>query len=356
MMRLIALTGFCLALACGAYTAVMAQQPEPTAVPDDAAQAAADAQTQDDKNIQFWVGSFEDFAAEGIPYGCGSTLLPVDTGVARSGATLEDLSVALDALLNPALNHPTAATEDWLKQQELSVEEISIDDGEAVIRIGGTLIGPGHCGDAIIEGQILHTVFQFEAIERVMVSDGETNLWEMIDLTGWYSDEYRANYVYERPDAEARTIQFWAGAFEDYASEGIPYGCDSFLLPVDTGITRSGNPHSDLTLALEALFDPDLKHPEADTEDWLKGLGLSVEEITLSAGEAIVTLAGSLVGIGGCGDAIMEGQLLQTIFQFEAIERVKVTDGRSNLWEIVDTSDQLSEGARQNYIYSRPAD
>lgn len=314
---------------------------------------ADDAQTADDETIQVWVGTYEDYQEEGIAFGCGAFLLPVDTGIPRSGETVEDLRLALETLFAPELEHPEAETETGLKDMRLSVEEIAIVEGEAAVKLGGRLLGPGHCGDAIIEGQILHTIFQFKAIERAIVTDGESNLWEMIDLTGWYSEAYRDNYAYERPDAEPETIQFWVGTFEDYEADGIPYGCDSYLLLIDTEIARSGSPYIDLQAALEALFDPELDHPSAETEGWLKSLGLSVEEISLVEGEADIRLGGELNGIGGCGDAIMEGQLLQTVFQFDFIERAKISDGVTNLRQIVDMSDQLSQEELRAYVYDR---
>ena len=193
MMRLTSLMCACLVLACAA--AVMAQQPMPTVCPHAAVEAV---ETQDDQNIQFWVGTFEDYAAEGIPYGCGSYLLPVDSGIPRSDDTIEDLRIALEALLNPELAHPQAETEDWLRSLGLSVEEITLDAGEAVITLGGELLGIGSCGDAIMEGQILQTIFQIEAIERVKVSDGDTNLREIIDMSDSLSAEERRNYIYAR--------------------------------------------------------------------------------------------------------------------------------------------------------------
>ena len=343
-------------LLCALAFSAFAQAPTPTAQLDASAAAAANAQAGENQTIHFWVGAYENYADSGIPYGCDGFLLPVDTNIERSGDVAPDLRTALEALLSLDHNHPQAETEDWLKTLGLGVADVSLSEGFADIALDGRLMGIGSCGDALMVGQILQTVFQFEDIERVRVSDGVTNLWEITDLTDWYSREYRKNYVYARPDAEKKPIQFWVGAYEDYEGEGIPYGCDSFLLPVDTDVTQSGHWHIDLPIALEALFDPALNQPEADTEDWLKGLGLSVEALSLSAGMATVSLGGNLIGIGSCGDAIMEGQILQTIFQFDVIEGVKVMAGGRNLRTIVDMSDALSDEELRDFTYFRPGD
>jgi len=81
--------------------------------------------------------------------------------------------------------------------------------------------------------------------------------------------------------ADDEAIQVWVGTYEDHQEEGIAYGCGAFLLPVDTGIPRSGDAAEDLRLALEALFAPELEHPEAETETGLKDMRLSVEEIAI---------------------------------------------------------------------------
>ncbi len=356
MLRLTGMICLTCALAFSAISASLAQAPTPTAQMDARAGAVADSQTEKSKTISFWVGAYENYADSGIAYGCDGFLLPVETNIERSGDAALDLRAALEALLSPDFQHPEAETEDWLKTLGLRVADVSVREGFAEVALDGALTGIGSCGDALMEGQILQTVFQFEGIERVRVSDGVTNLWEITDLTDWYSRKYRKNYIYSRPDSDEKPIQFWVGAYEDNEGEGIPYVCDSFLLPVDTDARQSGHLHIDLRLALEALFDPALDHPEAESEDWLKGLGLSVEDIRLSAGVAKVTLGGALIGIGSCGDAIMEGQILHTIFQFDAIEGAKVSDGERNLRAIIDMSDALSDEELQDYTYSRPGD
>ena len=154
---------------------------------------------------------------------------------------------------------------------------------------------------------------------------------------------------YEKPEP----IRFWVGTFDDYAREGIHVGCDSWLLPVATSYSRSGDAAGDLRLALEALFDPVLNHASARTEDWVKDLALYVESINISDGFAEALLGGRLRGIGTCGDAILEAQILQTIFQFNDIKSARVSDGNLNLRQIVDMSDRLSADELKAYIYRR---
>ncbi len=155
--------------------------------------------------------------------------------------------------------------------------------------------------------------------------------------------------------SEELKTQFWLGSFSNYQGRGIVVGCESYLLPVETGLARGGDTLAELSLALSALFDPHQNHPATDvvTEDWIKELGLSVAGIQIDDGLAEIALGGQLRGIGTCGDAILEAQILQTVFQFTDIARAKITDGERNLWEIVDMSELLSVEARREYIYER---
>ncbi len=155
--------------------------------------------------------------------------------------------------------------------------------------------------------------------------------------------------------AEEPKTQFWLGSFSNYQGQGIEVGCQSYLLPVDTGLARGRNTLAELSLALSALFAPEQRHPNSkvETEDWIKELALSVAGIHIDEGMAEITLKGPLKGIGSCGDAILEAQILQTVFQFSDIARARITDGETNLREIVDMSDRLSEEERAEYIYQR---
>ncbi len=155
--------------------------------------------------------------------------------------------------------------------------------------------------------------------------------------------------------SEGLKTQFWLGSFSNYQGRGIEVGCESYLLPVDTGLARGSNTLAELSLALSALFDPERNHPDLDveTEDWIKLLGLSVAGIHIDEGTAEITLSGRLMGIGTCGDAILEAQILRTVFQFADIRRARITDGEMNLREVVDMSDRLSEDERRAYIYER---
>ena len=348
---------FCLVLAMRTGHLTFGQQPTPTSSSNPV--TAQGSQSDEEETSKFWVGSFSDFESQGIMVGCESYLLPVSTRIARGDDQANDLQAALEALFDPEQNHPAAETEDWVKMLNLSVESISIIDGEADIELGGTLLGIGSCGDAILEAQILQTVFQFESIERVKVTDGVTNLREAThSMHDELSAEQRKNYVYTRPDdskiGDEEAIKFWVGSFSDFESQGIMVGCESYLLPVSTRIARGDDLVNDLQFALEALFDPEQNHSVAETEDWVKQLNLSVESISIVDGEAVVDLGGGLMGIGSCGDAILEAQILQTIFQFESIESALVRDGRFNLRQVTDMSERFTLEQLRDHVYLRP--
>ena len=149
--------------------------------------------------------------------------------------------------------------------------------------------------------------------------------------------------------------QFWLGSFSNYQGRGLEVGCKSYLLPVDAGMARGDNTLAELSLALSALFDPERGHPDGnvETEDWIKELDLSVAGIHIDQGFAEIALGGPLRGIGTCGDAILEAQILQTVFQFSDIKRARITEGDMNLRQVVDMSDMLSTEELRAYIYDR---
>ena len=82
-------------------------------------------------------------------------------------------------------------------------------------------------------------------------------------------------------------------------------------------------------------------------------MGLFVESIQIDDGFAEVLLGGRLWGIGSCGDAILEAQIMQTIFQFDEIDRARVRDSAMNLRQITDMSDRFSQEALYNFVYTR---
>ena len=152
---------------------------------------------------------------------------------------------------------------------------------------------------------------------------------------------------------ESDSIVYFVGSFEDYGGQRLIVGCDSFLYPVDTGSARGGDALHDMRLALEALFDPQAPHDIAEPFDWILDLGLFVESIQIDGGFAEVLLGGRLWGIGSCGDAILEAQIMQTIFQFDEIDRARVRDSAMNLRQITDMSDRFSQEALYNFVYTR---
>ena len=157
----------------------------------------------------------------------------------------------------------------------------------------------------------------------------------------------------DSPALDDSRIHYWVGSFESYGGAGVSVGCDSYLYPVDSGQAQTGDAADDMRVALEALFDPQQTHEFAETAAWLLDLGLRVESIDIEDGMAEIRLGGRLRGIGTCGDAILEAQIMQTIFQFAEIERARITDGVMNLRQITDMSDRFSQAELRDFIYTR---
>ena len=81
-------------------------------------------------------------------------------------------------------------------------------------------------------------------------------------------------------------------------------------------------------------------------------MNLHAYDISIENGHAIVNIGFKLHGIGTCADPIIEGQIIQTIFQFDEIQTAKVIiNGDGNLRQLVDQSGRLDI---IDYVYTRP--
>ena len=127
-------------------------------------------------------------------------------------------------------------------------------------------------------------------------------------------------------------------------------GCESYLFPILTDDFIGDDLSSNITLALTAMFDANRNLPTVYNNFW-NTQSLTVESVEVNGGDVVVNIGGNMMGIGTCGDPILEGQMLQTIFQFDDVQTVKVVNDERNLRELVDMSglEPLTD-----YVYTRP--
>jgi len=304
-------------------------------------------------SLELWWLLPDDAGVSGPLAGCGDSLIPAPSGIPTDLDAADRLNNALAFLTDPAHGESTNGGMNLMAQTELTAVSYRIENSHVIMNLEGRLNLDSDCFNARLESQLAMNILSLTDTETATILVNGENLRQAADLSG---RESRTTYSRAgMQSGDKKTIQFWVGDESDYQGAGFKVGCDSYLLPVDTGILRSDDAIKDLRLALAALFSPDQTHPVVENFfDWVKKLGLVVEDISIQDGEARVLLAGGLMGIGTCGDAVLEAQIIQTVFQFETIERVMVTDGAMNLLEITDMSDLRSQEERANYVYTRP--
>jgi len=155
---------------------------------------------------------------------------------------------------------------------------------------------------------------------------------------------------YQHPDSQQDFLEYWLISEVDSPIDGIQVGCESYIVPVATEKIATGNTIEDLTTALNDLLAPNQQYLDGVTNYILEDQNLFVDSVTLDNDHATVQIGGQLYGLGTCADPIFEGQIVQTIFQFEEIQSVTVMNGGMNLREFVDMSDRPSI---PDHIYTR---
>ncbi len=106
-------------------------------------------------------------AGGGVVSICNSEIVPVQIGVTP---TVAPLTAGIQALLDfstsefglAELNNPLAAT-------SLTIDDILIVNGEAVITLNGTLTSGGSCADTILRAQMEATALQYATVDTVSI-------------------------------------------------------------------------------------------------------------------------------------------------------------------------------------------
>jgi hypothetical protein len=183
----------CSLLTLAACTVGIAQRQEivggPSAVPPSAiptslpaTPVATDTEETSQQTVDIFLIALEDNGVSGKPVGCGDSAVPVQVTIPH---TREVLRAALEALLSvEGQFYGESGLYNALYQSDLQVESITIEEGNAIIHLSGTLMLGGMCDNPRVQAQIEETALQFATVNEVTVFLNDRPLEEVLSLKG----------------------------------------------------------------------------------------------------------------------------------------------------------------------------
>jgi hypothetical protein len=133
--------------------------------------------------VNIFLIALEDNGASGKKIGCNDSVVPVEIQLSQPPQAL--LRGALEALL--AVNTPYyggSGLYHSLYQSNLKLENLLLDNGEAVIRLKGDLKLGGVCDNPRLQAQLEETALQFSTVHRVKIFINDIPLEEILSGQG----------------------------------------------------------------------------------------------------------------------------------------------------------------------------
>lgn len=141
-------------------TATQVQQVPPTAAPPTSTTAT-------EQFIKIVLIELEGNGQSGPLVGCGDSAIPINVTIPPTQGVLR---AALEKLLSAKQQfYGESGYYNALYQSELAVESVRIEQGNAIIRLTGTLTLGGTCDAPRVEAQIEQTALQFSTVSTVTV-------------------------------------------------------------------------------------------------------------------------------------------------------------------------------------------
>jgi hypothetical protein len=141
--------------------------PEPGPTPTEADGALFD-------RVNIYLIALEDAGERGKEIGCGDSVVPVEVPVEP---TVAPLTAALKELLAVEERlYGQSGLYNALFRSDLQVESVAVEDGEAVIRLTGTLNLGGACDAPRIRAQLEETALQYSTVNTVSIYINGTSL------------------------------------------------------------------------------------------------------------------------------------------------------------------------------------
>lgn len=120
-----------------------------------------------DLTLKIFLVAINDNGSSGKKIGCNDSLVGVDMQVPRTQAVLR---AALTQLLSiKDRDYGQSGLVNALYQSDLSIQALTIQNGEAIIQLAGKLSSGGVCDDPRIIGQLEQTALQFSTVQTVTI-------------------------------------------------------------------------------------------------------------------------------------------------------------------------------------------
>lgn len=297
-----------------------------------------------------------DNGATGFAVGCGDSIYLQQSGIPLNLSQNDTINRALAYLTDDTNIGVGQADRGWwnpMSTTDIVMDNYSISGQHVTASLSGDFLLRGVCFDAQLQAQVAINIMHLTGTQSATIYINGQNMAHMFDMSGLnQKDTYTWEEFQNKPPLDTSgIIRYWVESETNGVSDAITVGCESYLAPLLTNSMKSDDTVSDLKIAFDALFDPDRKNPSTVFTNLLKDQNLRAFDISVEDGHAIVNIGPKLLGIGTCADPIIEGQIIQTIFQFEAIQTATVyINGDRNLRQLVDQSGrpEISE-----YVYTR---
>ena len=122
--------------------------------------------------------AIEDNGQSGTLVGCGDSAIPVTVTIPRTQGVLK---AALQKLLSiKEQSYGESGLYNALYQSDLELQNVTIEQGTAIIHLTGTLMLGGVCDNPRVEAQIEETALQFSTVSNVSVFLNDTPLEEVL--------------------------------------------------------------------------------------------------------------------------------------------------------------------------------
>ena len=107
-----------------------------------------------------------DEGQSGKEIGCGDSVVPVEVAIEP---TIAPLSAALEELLAAGREYGESGLYNALYRSDLELEGVDLEDGEATIRLSGTLRLGGVCDGPRVQAQLRETALQYYTVDEVSI-------------------------------------------------------------------------------------------------------------------------------------------------------------------------------------------